>query len=128
MPYFFDCLKFTPFSRSFKFTPFPPFFSPSPYSLLSAVVPRQWDSHTEQNLQTAAKERQKSVDLRERIDKFIKDSDLQMLTQENASEDAFNARIAEYNEARRVADQQLTKVCLCVCVCVCVCVLCCVVL
>ena len=56
------------------------------------------------------KEIQNSVALREELDFLFKETAADLLAASNHVEDAFNARLVEYSEARSVAQQHLAKV------------------
>ena len=75
-----------------------------------AVMPADWRSFSEENIRRAQDAIAASVGLREAIDSVLKDTSDALNQAANAVESAFNSRIAEYNDARQVAQQQLLKV------------------
>jgi len=74
-----------------------------------AAQPAEWDQFTDTNITRSVAEVKKSVALRLQLDAHLKDTADDLLCASNKVEDAFNARLAEYNDARNAAMQKLAK-------------------
>ena len=75
-----------------------------------SVLVEDWTRFTSANITTAQKEITSSVDLRSYIDELIKSSSADTLAQSNATEAAFNTRIAQYTDALTADRNHLAKV------------------
>lgn len=75
----------------------------------TSVLPDDWTGFTNKNISRALSEQKNSEALREDIDLALKQTADAMLQQMNAVENAFNARIAETQDAKNLANQQLVK-------------------
>lgn len=75
-----------------------------------ATLPQDWEQFTSSNIARSNEEIRKSTALRAELDRMFKDTADALLAAANSVEEAFNARLAEYANARNAASQQLAKV------------------
>ena len=75
-----------------------------------AATPAAWDKFTDVNVLKSVATISSSRNLRGVLDILFKNTADQLLVQANRTEEEFNTRLAEYNDARNVALQQLAKV------------------
>jgi hypothetical protein len=78
--------------------------------LFRSVLPQDWEGYTAENVRRAVQEVANSKKLRAVIDELVKTTTFELSDQGNRVDDAFNTRLNQSHDAKKLASQELIKV------------------